>query len=224
MRLGVGVLAVVAAVGVWSWSLPEGAPDPEAADWYRRGTEAIRDGAYYRARLALNEAIKAAPEYAPAYIRLAEAETELDDRDSAQRTLLKVEQLVPIESRLPADDLQRLRAVRNMMIPEVDRAVAEYAALAERRKRDPGALLDLGRAQEAAGLNAEARSSYERAIQLDSQYASAHLRRATILSLEGQRDAALEAFATAERLYRAASNTEGEIGGRLIRRGRRSPG
>jgi len=104
------------------------------------------------------------------------------------------------------------------MIPEVDRAVADYAALAQRRRRDPGAFLDLGRAQEAAGLNSEARASYERAIQLDSQYASAHLRRASILALEGQRDAALEGFATAERLYRAASNTEGEIE-TLIRRG-----
>ncbi|MBA2260458.1 MAG: protein kinase, partial [Acidobacteria bacterium] len=217
-RVTVGGVAVAASIGLWSWRLPEGAPDPAAADWYRRGTDAIRDGAYHGARLALNEAIKAAPAYAPPYIRLAEAEAELDDPESAQRALLKVDELVPIEARLPVEHRQRFRAVRAMLLRDVDRAVREYELLAVERPRDPGVLLDLGRAQDAAGQSTAARITYEKALEIDPQYAAAHLRRGMILSLEGQTDEALAEFATAERLYRAASNVEGQVEA-LIRRG-----
>ena len=214
-RLGVGVLAVVAAVGVWSWRLPEGAPDPAAADWYRRGTDAIRDGAYHEARLALTQAVKAAPSYAPTYVRLAEAETELDDPESAKGALLNV----PTESRLPYEHRQRFRAVRAMLLRDVDGAVREYQQLADKRPNDAGVLLDLGRTQAAAGLSRHALATYDKALQIDPQYAAAHLRRGGLLALEGRREEALGEFTTAERLYRAASNVEGEIEA-LIRRGR----
>lgn len=220
--LVVGAAAIAAALtaaGVWRWTSPaSGAPNAQAADWYRRGTEAIRNGAPHSARKALTEAIKAAPEYVAPYIRLAEAETELDEAGNAQQALLKVASLVPNESRLPFEDRKRVQAVRALMIHDLDTAVRAYGEIASRRPNEAGVLLDLGRAQDASGFSSDAQASYAKAIQIDPQYAPAHLRRATILGLEARPDEALEAFDEAERLYRAGATVEGEIE-TLIRRG-----
>ncbi|HJR57791.1 MAG TPA: protein kinase [Vicinamibacterales bacterium] len=210
-------VAVLALLGVWQWRASTVRLDPQAADWYRRGTEAIRDGAPHSARLALNEAIKAAPDYAPAHIRLAEAETELDEVDSAQQSLLRATGLMS-ESRLPYEDRKRVEAIRALMLRDVDGAVRAYGDLASRNPDDPGVWLDLGRVQDTSARTSEARLSYEKALQIDDQYAPAHLGRASILASEGRRDEALKAFDEAERLYRAGSNVEGEVE-TLIRRG-----
>src|SRR6185295_2799929 len=110
-----------------------------------------------------------------------------------------------------------LHAVRALMLRDVDAAVDAYAQLTRRQPRDAGAWLDLGRAQDAAGLTADARSSYEQAIAIDGQYAAAWLRRASLLGLEGRRDEALKSFDEAERLYRAASDVEGEVETLILR-------
>jgi tetratricopeptide (TPR) repeat protein/predicted Ser/Thr protein kinase len=216
---GLAVLIVIAAAGIWRWRLPAEAPNPQSAEWYRRGTDAIRSGSPHSARLALNEAIGAAPEWAPPYIRLAEAETELDDVESAQQTLLKVSSLVPTESRLSFDERMRLTAVRALMLRDPDAALSAYRRLADSRPNDPGVWLDLGRARDSFAMSVDARTSYDQAVKVDAQYAPGHLRRGTILAFEGQRDQALAAFAEAERLYRASANVEGEVE-TLIQRGR----
>ena len=79
-------------------------------------------------------------------------------------------------------------------------------------------LLDLGRVQDASGFGSDARETYDKALQINPQYAAAHLRRGSLLGLEARHDEALKAFDEAERLYRAAANVEGEIE-TLIRRG-----
>jgi tetratricopeptide (TPR) repeat protein/predicted Ser/Thr protein kinase len=210
--VGIAVTVILATAGVWRWkAVAASAPTAEAAAWYSRGTTALRDGAYHSGQLALREAIRAAPDYPAAYIRMAEADTELGEVEGAQQALLKVSDLVTSESRLPFGDRKRTQAIRALMLRDVDGAVRAYAELAASEPRDPGAWLDLGRAQDSAALSADARASYERALQMDAQYAPAHLRRASILGLEGRRDEALAGFAEAERLYRAAANVEGEV-------------
>jgi tetratricopeptide (TPR) repeat protein len=216
-RITVATVLVLVVIFAWSWRLPEGAPNPAAADWYRRGVDAIRDGSYYTARLRLNEAITSAPNYAPAYVRLAEAETELDDPESAQRALLRVAEIVRLESRLAFEDRQRYRAVRFTQLREVDRAVDEYEVLAREKPQDVGVLLDLGRAQEAAGRRGTALDTYDRALKINPQYAPAHLRRGEVLAIEGKASEALAELAIAERLYQAASNLEGEVETQLRR-------
>ncbi|HXG72342.1 MAG TPA: protein kinase, partial [Gemmatimonadaceae bacterium] len=211
-RIVMGIAAsaiVVAALGVWTWKgLGRVAgPSAGAEEWYRKGTEKIRDGAYYSGRLALLEAVAKSPVYAAAYVRLAEANTELDDVERAQQALLKVG---GAEAVLPAEDRLRFRAVRALMLRDVDEAVRSYGSLANKRGQDPGAWLDLGRAQDASALAADARVSYDRAIQLDDQYAAAYLRRASILALEGGHDAALKDFGEAARLYGLDANLEGQ--------------
>jgi Tfp pilus assembly protein PilF len=215
----VALVVVLAGAAVWRWGLTPAKPNAAAAGWYQRGIDSLRDGSYYGARLALDEATRADPSFVDGWIRLAETDSELDESDAAQRALLTVNQLVGTEWLMSREQRTRMDAVRAMILRDVDVGVQKYRSLVSANRRDAGAWLDLGRAQEAASFAADARASYETAIGIDSQYAAAHLRRATILALEGQRDKALDEFSEAERLYDAQGpNIEGEVE-TLIRRG-----
>ena len=196
--------------------MPE--PTAEARQWYRRGTESIRNGAYYSGRLALEEAVRLFPGYPQAYARLAEAHSELDEERAAQNALLRVTQLLPDRSRLSADDRLTVDAVTAIVLRDLDVGITKYQQLAEGRPDEAGVWLDLGRAQEAAAMRADARRSYERATQIDSQYAAAYLRLGSLDALEGRRAEAQAAIENAERLYKIASNPEGEAEA-LLRRG-----
>ncbi|HEX6160234.1 MAG TPA: hypothetical protein VF111_08725, partial [Thermoanaerobaculia bacterium] len=194
------------------WSRSEGLPPvpPEADVWYHRGTDAIREGAYLTGRTALEQAIRLFPQHVLAYARLAEADAELDDDTSAQSRLVHLARLVPDESVLPELERLRLRAVRALVVRDVDGAIAAYRELVQRRPDEKGAWLDLGRAQQTAGLLSDATHSYQQAVERDRQYAAAYLRLGYVLGLESKRTDALAAFAEAERLYRAASDIEGQ--------------
>jgi tetratricopeptide (TPR) repeat protein len=209
--IGIVILAGVSA-SVWTWTHGRALPAvPEESDvWYRRGSEAVREGAYYRAKKALEQAVAVYPQHALAYARLAEVAAELDDPSAASEHLVRVSQLALNESRLPKPEQLRLQAVRALVLRDVDRAVARYRSLVSETQSDPRALVDLGRAQEAAGRRTDARTSYEQAVAADPQYAAAHLRRGILEGLDSRWEPALAAFAEAERLYKASSDVEGE--------------
>jgi eukaryotic-like serine/threonine-protein kinase len=210
----------IAGIVLWRMKQPEGLPSAsaEAQQWYERGTEAVREGAYLRARGNLEEATRLFDRFALAYARLAEADTELDDERKAQTRLLRLADLVPDESRLPTDEGLRVRAVRSLVLHNPDAAIAAYRELTSRHADDAGVWVDLGRAQEAAGLRTDAAASYRRAIEQDAQYAPAYLRLGTVEGLAAHKEEAIHAFGEAERLYTVASNSEGltEV---LLRRG-----
>jgi len=217
----VAAAAIVATLGVsaalWNRRTLPAAP-PNAEKWYQMGTEAVRQGAYDSGRKALLQAVNLYPQYALAYGRLAEADAELDDGRAARDHLLQLSQLVPDESRLPPVERLRIAALRALVLRDVDTSVSLYQQVLDANQHDPGAWLDLGRAQETAGRRSDARASYEAAIARDRQYAAAYLRLGVLQGLESRRDEALAAFAEAERLYRARSDGEGETEV-LIRRG-----
>jgi tetratricopeptide (TPR) repeat protein len=206
---------VLAAAGMAGWAirnmlraLP---PVPaEAERWYRRGTESIRDGAYYSGQLALCEAIRLFPRYPLAHARMAEVLAELDDERGAQEELLRLSSVLPDESRLPADDRIRLQGTRALVLRELEPSVAAYRRLVERHSKDATAWLDLGRAQESAGKLPDARGSYQKAIEIDPQYAAARMRLGSIEAQQSKRREALAAFAEAERLHHVEANAEGE--------------
>jgi tetratricopeptide (TPR) repeat protein/predicted Ser/Thr protein kinase len=215
------VLVAFAAAGAWwGWTalrrLP--APPPDAVRWYQRGSEAIREGAYYSGQRALEQAIQLFPKNPIAYARLAEALAELDDERGAQAQLLRLSSVLPDESRLPEDERLRLQGTRALVLRDLEASLAAYRRFVERNVSDPSAWVDLGRAQEAAGRRTEARTSYARAVDIDSQYAAAHLRLGSVEAAASRREAALAAFGESERLYKAAANTEGEAAV-LLRRG-----
>jgi tetratricopeptide (TPR) repeat protein len=204
--MGAAALAVLALL-LWLRPTPLPHVPPEADVWYQRGVEAMREGAYEAGRRAFEQAIALAPQHVLAYARRP---AELDNERGAQEQLLRVQQLVPDESRLPEIERLRLQAVRAAVLRQIDEAIALHRQLTARQPEDAGAWLDLGRAQEAAGLQADARASYGRAIALNRQLAVAHLRLGRLEGRESNRAPALAAFAESERLYRAASDVEGE--------------
>jgi serine/threonine-protein kinase len=206
------LVLVGAASGAWFWNRGGGLPPvpPEADVWYQRGTEAIREGAYHSGRKALEQAVAIFPQHVLAYARLAEADAELDDAGAVKDDLLRVNQLAPDETRLPAPERLRLQALRFLVLREVDTSIALYRQLVTLDPKDPGAWLDLGRAQETAGFQTDARASYEAAIERDRQFAAAYLRLGHVAALESRRDEAMKAFREAERLYQARSDGEGE--------------
>jgi tetratricopeptide (TPR) repeat protein/predicted Ser/Thr protein kinase len=217
----IGALLLVAAgAGVWRWTRSPGLPAvPEQSDvWYRRGSEALREGGYYRAKKELEQAVALFSKHALAHARLAEVAAELDDPAAAKDHLLRLSELLPDESRLPGTERLRLQAVRALVLRDVDRAIELWREIVGRDPEDAGAHVDLGRAQETAGRGAEARASYAQAIALDSQNAAAFLRLASVEALASHREEALKAFAEAERLYRVRSDVEGETEV-LLRRG-----
>jgi tetratricopeptide (TPR) repeat protein len=213
------VVAAAALGGSWYWTRPPRLPlaPPDARQWYDRGVEAIREGAYHSGRRALEEATNRFPQYALAYARLAEADTELDDEGSALKRFARLSQVVPDESQLPDDERLRVRAVRALVLRDMDVAMAALGELAMRHPEDAAAWVDLGRAQESAGLRGDAAHSFRKAIAQNSQYPVAHLRLGIIEGMANHMDRALAAFSEAERLYDLASNIEGRTEVRLER-------
>lgn len=207
--LGFGALA---AFALWTFSRPPPLPPapPDAEGWYVRGVEHLREGGYESARAALNEATRLHPSYVQAYSRLAEALSELDNDRGAQQALLQVSSLVPNQASLTPEDSLRVEAVRASVLHQHEQAVANYRSLAALSPTDAGRWLDVGRAEEALGRRTAARESYERAVALDPQYASAHLRLGAVQAQGGETMKGLASLSEAERLYRAASNREGE--------------
>jgi tetratricopeptide (TPR) repeat protein len=200
---------------VWLWpepSLPAAPADAET--WYRRGTEALREGAYYTAAKSLETAVAIFPEYTLAHARLGEARAELDDQRLAMDSLLRV--VVP--TRLARVERLRLEAVKALVMRDIDAAIASYSELTRLNPQDAGVWLDLGRAQEAGGLMGEARASYKRSIEADGQYAAAYVRLGQVEALNSRRDEAIAAFAEAERLYQTSIDIEGQAEV-LLRRG-----
>ena len=99
--------------GMRFWKPAPYQPIPGRSDWYNKGIDALRNGAFLQASKALEEAVKTDPTFALAHARLAEAYTELDYTDKAKDELLRVSSLVPDRSQLPRLDELYLTAINN---------------------------------------------------------------------------------------------------------------
>jgi tetratricopeptide (TPR) repeat protein len=206
------VLIAAGTTVAWRWSARTRLPvvPPDAKVWSDRGIEALREGAYETARKELEQSVALFPQHALAYARLAEAQIALDDAQAAQATLLRVSTIVPDESRLPAADRLRVQAVRALVLRDSDGGISSYRQLVREDPQDAGAWVDLGRAQEDAGLLVDAHASYQTAIDRSPDDAAAYLRLGVVSAREGRPKDALAAFKTAEELYQARSDIEGE--------------
>ena len=186
---------------------------PDAERWYQLGVDHLRNAAYLSASRAFKEALAVSGGYSPAYTRLAEAHIELDEESEAKDALLNVDRAT-----LRAEDRLRFDAVNALATGKPDAAVAAYRQLTIRAPSDAGAWVDLGRAQQAAGLPADARTSFERALEIDGRSAAAHLHMGILSAIALRRDQALQRFADAERLYETGANAEGQTEA-VLRRG-----
>jgi tetratricopeptide (TPR) repeat protein len=207
------VLLALAALSVplW-WRAAPYRPQPEALRWYEQGTAALRDGTYYKASKALEQAIKLDDSFALAHARLAEAWSELDYADKANRESLRAQSLVRDLSRLAPLDALYLQAITHVVLHEFGPAIESYRKIADLAPaaEKAQAYVDLGRAQEQNDEIKGAQASYEQASALAPQDAAAFLRLGILYAGQQELERADRAFQTAENLYGVLSNYEGK--------------
>ena len=186
-------------------------PSPEAQRWYSRGTSALRDGLYYKASNALQNAVDASKDFALAHASLAEALTELDYTDKANVEVILAMRLVPDPSALPPLDRLYLQAVTDTASRDFEHAIASYQEIARQAQDSEKAYayVDLGRAYEKNDQIDKAIESYLKATQLAPDDPAAFLRLGILYGRKQDLANASAAFQTGETLYRALSNPEG---------------
>ncbi len=209
----VGLVVVVGALWIgWRWwRPPPHVPPAEAQNWYEVGTNALRDGAYYQASKALEQAIKIDDKYVLAHARLAEAFLELDYSDKAKDEMLRVTALASDRSLLPKTEALYVEAISATVRHDFPAAVAANAEIAKQAPdaEKPRVLVDLGRAYEKNDDAKKAIESYTEATTRNPQYPTAFLRLGILYGRQQEVSGALAAFDKAEALYQALGNLEG---------------
>jgi serine/threonine protein kinase/Tfp pilus assembly protein PilF len=184
-------------------------PTAEAQRWYDRGTNALREGAYYQASKMLAQAISSDERFALAHARLAEAWAEMDYTSHAKDEMLRAVALIPNRSALPQLDALYMDGVNALVSRDFDSAVKAYAEIARLKPKDAAARLDLGRAYEKNDDIGNAIKSYTEATQLDPLYGAAFLRAAVLYSRQQDVERASAALEKAESLFQVSGNIEG---------------
>ncbi|HEX8920837.1 MAG TPA: tetratricopeptide repeat protein, partial [Pyrinomonadaceae bacterium] len=209
------VLVIVALLGLAVWGVMRWRrPAPykasaEAQKWYDTGTAALRDGLYYQASKALEQAIKADGDFALAHARYAEALMELDYMDKAKDELLRVSALSPDRTGLLPVDALYLDGVTASVRRDFASAIQAYSAIARLSPNDPQVYVDLGRAYENNEEPGKAIESYAKATTLDQEYATAHLRAGALYARLQQVPSAIAALDKADGIYQALGKVEG---------------
>jgi tetratricopeptide (TPR) repeat protein/predicted Ser/Thr protein kinase len=207
--IALAFLALIVWAGLrWRTAAPYKA-SAEAQKWYDTGTDALRDGLYYQASKALEQAIKSDGNFALAHARYAEALMELDYLDSARDELLLVAALVPDRAALLPMDVLYLDAITASVRRDFPAAVQAYSAIASLSPNDPQVYVDLGRAYENNEEPAKALESYAQAMALDQRYATAYLRAGVLYARQQQLPNALDSLDKADQLYQALGRVEG---------------
>jgi tetratricopeptide (TPR) repeat protein len=210
----IALIFLLAAIGAGWWLLSGGtyqAP-PEALRWYRDGVAALRDGTYYKASKALEQAANRDPRFTMAHARLAEAYLELDLTDKAREEMLRA---VPpgANPRLSRAERSYLQALQLTLTGKFADAADIYREILARAPAEEkaNAYLDLGRAYEKNEKTKEATEAYRQATRRQSQNPAAWLRLAILYGRQLQQDRASQAFQQAEQLYHNLSNLEGVV-------------
>ena len=186
-------------------------PSAEALRWYQQGTNALREGTYLKAKQAFQQATTADNNFALAHARLAEAWTELDYGDNAKDETILARSLVPDRSSLSPLDALYLQAITDTISRNFANAIKGYSEIVNLVPDTDKAYayFDLGRAYEKNEDIENAISNYEKATQLDPQFAAAFLRLGVLYWRKQDVPRAETAFQRAAELYRLSSNFEG---------------
>ena len=204
----VGAVALTGALvlaAIYWWPRSYYQPPLSALTWYDRGTEALRNGAYYQASKALEQAIAIDKNYALAHARLAQAWAELDFSDRAKDELLSADR----SSLSPVDSLY-LEAITATVRRDFSGAIKAYDQIAKILPNQPDVYIDLGYAYENNGNVDKALENYLKSIEKkNGQYATAFLRSGIVYNRKLDSTRAVAAYDRAEELYRAETNNEG---------------
>jgi serine/threonine protein kinase/Tfp pilus assembly protein PilF len=215
-RLSLGLVLLgllVTALVVWGvvrWLHPKPyKASAEAQRWYDSGTAALRDGLFSQASNTLERAISADGNFALAHARYAEALMELDYVDKAKDELLRASTLAPDRTGLLPLDALFLEAITASVRRDLASAIEAYKVIVSLSPNDPQAYVDLGRAYENNEEPTKAIESYVKATEIDSQYATAHLRAGVLYGRQLSSPNAAACFDKAEQIYQALGKVEG---------------
>jgi len=205
----VGFFAYLILPAVWS-----SPPKNEAVKLFNNGTEALREGTYYKASKMFEDAVSIDNNFPKAHAGLAEAWMELDYFGRAQNEMLKVYELqrkrqTLISSFSQTEDSLYIDAINATVLRNFSQAAGIYETLAQNHPNEPYAYLDLGRAYEKNEEIDKAIVCYEKATQLNAQYGAAFLRLGILRSRKAEYEEASLAFDKAENIYDRLSNDEG---------------
>jgi serine/threonine protein kinase/Flp pilus assembly protein TadD len=212
-RPAISIPSVGVAIVVLLWlSFPRTTAPPSLAamQWYEVGTAAMREGTYYKASKALEQAVQTDDKFVLAHARLAETYAELDYADKAKDQIIRAESLAN-ESRLQPLDALYLQAVTKVVLRDFAPAIESYRKIAQQaaEKDKARVSVDLGRAYEKNDQLKEARENYLAATTLAPQDAAALLRLGVLCGQQQDLTCAIDAFQKAEALYQTQSNVEG---------------
>lgn len=203
------VVSAMVAVAIWRRPAPY-KPGPVTLDWYNKGTEYLRNGAFLQASKALEQAVAADPKFAMAHARLAEAFFELDYADGATNEALIARRLVPNQSQLPEVDALYLEAVTATATRDFPGAIKAYQEIARLSPEDPQVYVDLGRAYEKNDQFRPAIESYVTATSRAPQNPTPFLRVGVLYGDQVDLATAMESFTRAQELFDALGNYEGQ--------------
>ncbi|MFY9556405.1 MAG: serine/threonine-protein kinase, partial [Blastocatellia bacterium] len=178
-------------------------PPSEALRWYTQGTGALRDGLYYKASNALQNAVDVSSEFALAHASLAEAMTELDYTDKANYEIIRARALVRDLSRLPSLDALYLQAITDIVSRDFEHAIESYQEIAHQADDSEKAFayVDLGRAYEKNDQIDKAIESYLTASELAPDDPAAFLRLGILYIRKQESESAEAAFQKAQAVY-----------------------
>ena len=208
--VGVAIVAVASLI-VWRWWRPAAhIPPAEAQNWYEIGSNALRDGSFYQASKALEQAISIDNKYALAHARLAESLIELDYLDRAKDELLTAGALAADRS-LPKTDALYIDAISATGRRDYSAAIDSYAALVKQSSdsEKPRVLVDLGRAYDKNEDIKKAIEAYTEAANRNPHYATAFLHLGVLYGRQRDLPNAITAFDKADQTYQALGNLEG---------------
>ncbi|HEV7796885.1 MAG TPA: tetratricopeptide repeat protein [Pyrinomonadaceae bacterium] len=206
----VGLAVTLAGWGLWKWLKSPYQPTPVALEWYNKGTEAMRNGAFLQAAKSFEQAVAADPRYALAHARLAEVWTELDYADRAKDEMLKAQPVASAPSQLAPLDALYLKAIHATVTRDYPVALSAYQELVRLSPNNPQVYVDLARAYEKSDEQKKAIANYLQATRLDSQYPVAFLQLAILYGRQGDQHGARAAFDKTDEIYQANGNFEGQ--------------
>lgn len=153
---------------------------------FDRGVNDLRQGDYKKSIANLEEAIRLAPKFSRAYLRLSEAYENSGDLDKAAAILSQ-----GIQNGDPSDEKTAylLRSEYALMQGELDQAIKMYKTLNEKYPNDSELLFPLAETYEEKGDLKNAVLVLEKLIQLDPHHPQAffHLGKDTVLMGEAEK-------------------------------------
>lgn len=189
-------------------------PLPEAKIWYEKGRTAFDDGLLLVAKNNFGEAIERDKNYVMAHAGLARTFNELGYIEDARLTR-ELANDINQSNQLPLSDRDsiHLQAINKTLLLDFSSAVEKYRELTEYAlpTEKAHAFSDLGKAHEQNENLPDALASYQTALSLNPDLASANLHLGILYGRQQKYEEAEAYLSKAENLYRTQQNSEGEI-------------